>query len=42
MLSLVTDQRPGEPQLLAAMKHQAFEIRSLAGNGDSAGIRLDA
>lgn len=32
MLSLVTDQRPGEPELLATVKHQAFEIRSLAGN----------
>jgi len=32
MLSLVTDQHPGEPELLATVKHQAFEIRSLAGN----------
>ncbi|MEE5177147.1 hypothetical protein V2K54_25890 [Pseudomonas alliivorans] len=32
MLNLVTDQRPGEPDLLAAVKHLAFEIRSLAGN----------
>lgn len=32
MLSLVTDQRPGEPELLAKVKHQPFEIRSLAGN----------
>lgn len=32
MLNLVTDQRPGEPDLLATVKHLAFEIRSLAGN----------
>lgn len=32
MLNLVTDQRPGEPDLLATVKHLAFEIRSFAGN----------
>ena len=32
MLNLVTDQRPGEPDLLAALKHLALEIRSLAGS----------
>ena len=32
MLNLVTDQRPGEPDLLATVKHLAFEIRSLADN----------
>lgn len=32
MLSLVTDQRPGEPELLSTVKHLALEIRSLAGN----------
>jgi hypothetical protein len=32
MLNLVTDQLPGESDLLATVKHRAFEIRSLAGN----------
>ena len=32
MLILVTDKRPGEPDLLAPVKHAAFEVRSLAGN----------
>jgi len=32
MLSLVTDQRPGEPDLLTSLKHAPFEIRSLAGD----------
>ncbi|EKT4481183.1 hypothetical protein CMV24_29755 [Pseudomonas plecoglossicida] len=32
MLNLVTDQRPGEPDVLSAVKHAAFEIRSLAGD----------
>lgn len=32
MLNLVTDQRPGEPDLLSALKHAVFEIRSLAGD----------
>lgn len=31
MLNLVTDQRPGESDLLSTVKHQAFEIRSLTG-----------
>lgn len=31
MLNLVTDQRPGESDVLSTVKHQAFEIRSLAG-----------
>ena len=30
MLNLVTDWRPGEPDLLFTVKHAAFEIRSLA------------
>ncbi|MCU9527542.1 hypothetical protein [Pseudomonas mosselii] len=37
MLNFVTGQRPGEPGLLSTVKHLAFDIRSLAGNGDSAG-----
>lgn len=32
MLNLVTDRRPGEPDLLASAEHAAFEIRSLAGD----------
>lgn len=32
MLNLVIDQREGEPDLLASVKHAAFEIRSLAGD----------
>ncbi|MFG0337729.1 hypothetical protein ACF8FF_07325 [Pseudomonas sp. zjy_13] len=32
MLNLVTDQRPGEPDLLATVKHLALEIRSLDGS----------
>lgn len=31
MLTLVTDQHPGEPDILTAFKHEVFEIRSLAG-----------
>jgi hypothetical protein len=32
MLHLVTDQRPGEPDILGSVKHEAFEVRSLDGN----------
>ncbi len=31
MLNLVTDQRPGESDLLSTVKDKAFEIRSLSG-----------
>lgn len=31
MLHLVTDQKPGEPDILSAVMHQTFEIRSLSG-----------
>lgn len=31
MLTLVTDQRAGEPDLLAPVKHSPFEMRSLRG-----------
>lgn len=32
MLNVVTEQRPGEPDVLSAVKYEAFEIRSLAGD----------
>lgn len=32
MLHLVTEQQAGEPDLLSAVMHTAFEIRSLAGD----------
>lgn len=31
MLNLVTDQRPGEPDILSSVMHAVFEIRSLGG-----------
>lgn len=31
MLNLVTDQRPGEPEILRTVMHAVFEIRSLDG-----------
>ena len=31
MLHLVTDQRPGEPEILSTVMHAVFEIRSLDG-----------
>ncbi len=31
MLHLVTDQKPGEPDILSPIKHEALEIRSLSG-----------
>jgi len=32
MLNLVTDQRADEPDILSSVMHEAFEIRSLAGD----------
>lgn len=32
MLHLVTEQQAGEPDLLSAVLHETFEIRSLAGD----------